>query len=392
MAGETVGVRGRRRPGRAASSSWSSVSSSKVSRTAPVRGSVVVIAIRLAFHAPGHCPTKRDARHPERNHADADLAGTAVPAGCDVRRGRGQLRAVLRGRRQGRAVPDRGPRQGDPRRAGGDRRLRPPRLPARRPARAALRLPGARPVRPVAGAPLQPGQAAARPLREGHRGPDRRRRVAVLLHVRPQELVQRPRQPGAHDALRGGEPVLRLGQRPPPRARVPRDGDLRGARQGPHDDPPGRARGDPRDVRRHRPPRGHRPPQGARGQRDRADAGPPVRAGHPPRGPGARELLGLQHHRVLRAAQRLLRHRAARPAGAGVQVDGEGAARGRHRGDPRRGLQPHRRGQRARSRRSPSAASTTRRTTGSSTTTRRTTTTPPAPGTPCSCGTRTCCS
>ena len=37
--------------------------------------------------------------------------------------------------------------------------------------------------------------------------------------------------------------------------------------------------------------------------------------------------------------------RAPRPAGAGVQVDGQVDARRRHRGDPRRGLQPHRRGQ-----------------------------------------------
>ena len=69
-------------------------------------------------------------------------------------------------------------------------------------------------------------------------------------------------------------------------------------------------------------------------------------------------------------AQRVLRQRPARPAGAGVQVDGPGAARGRHRGDPRRRLQPHRRGQPPRARRSRSAASTTRRTTGWSTTTR----------------------
>ena len=38
-------------------------------------------------------------------------------------------------------------------------------------------------------------------------------------------------------------------------------------------------------------------------------------------------------------------HRRARPAGAGVQVDGQGDARRGHRGDPRRRLQPHRRGQ-----------------------------------------------
>ena len=96
------------------------------------------------------------------------------------------------------------------------------------------------------------------------------------------------------------------------------------------------------------PPGHDRAPQGARRHRDRADAGAPVRPGHHARRPGACQLLGLQHDRLLRAAQRLLRHRPARPAGAGVQVDGQGAARGGHRGDPRRGLQPHRRGQPAR--------------------------------------------
>ena len=41
----------------------------------------------------------------------------------------------------------------------------------------------------------------------------------------------------------------------------------------------------------------------------------------------------------------LRRDRHPRPGGARVQGDGEGAAPGRHRGDPRRGLQPHRGGQ-----------------------------------------------
>ena len=41
----------------------------------------------------------------------------------------------------------------------------------------------------------------------------------------------------------------------------------------------------------------------------------------------------------------------AGPAGPGVQGDGQGHARGRHRGHPRRGLQPHRRGQPPRARR-----------------------------------------
>ena len=41
--------------------------------------------------------------------------------------------------------------------------------------------------------------------------------------------------------------------------------------------------------------------------RDRADAGAPVRPRPPPGRPGAAQLLGLQHHRLLRPAPRLLR-------------------------------------------------------------------------------------
>ena len=72
-------------------------------------------------------------------------------------------------------------------------------------------------------------------------------------------------------------------------------------------------------------------------------------------GEGAAQLLGLQHPRLLRAAPGVLQRRRRRgqdrPAGAGVQADGALDARGRHRGDPRRRLQPHGRGQPPRARR-----------------------------------------
>ncbi len=66
-------------------------------------------------------------------------------------------------------------------------------------------------------------------------------------------------------------------------------------------------------------------------------------------GETAAELLGLQHGRLLRAQGRLRRHRAS----SGMQVDEFKALvkelhKQRHRGHSRRGLQPHRRGQRAR--------------------------------------------
>ena len=70
----------------------------------------------------------------------------------------------------------------------GDGRVRLARLPARHRPRPALRLPGARSLRPGRGAPLQPGQAAARPVRQGDRGTGGLGPGGVQLPVR------RPRQ------------------------------------------------------------------------------------------------------------------------------------------------------------------------------------------------------
>ena len=81
----------------------------------------------------------------------------------------------------------------------------------------------------------------------------------------------------------------------------------------------------------------------------------------------------------------------AGPGGARVQGHGQGAAQGGHRGDPRRRLQPHGRGQPPRARCCPSAASTTRPTTGSCPTTRATTWTTRARATRSTSCTRACC-
>ena len=167
---------------------------------------------------------------------------------------------------------------------------------------------------------------------------------------------------------------------------------LRGARQGPDPAAPRRPRGAARHVRRPRAPGRHRAPHQAGRHRDRADAGAPVRAGQHAAREGPAQLLGLQHPRLLRPARRLRRERRARPAGAGVQVDGEGDARRRHRGDPRRGLQPHRRGQPPR----PDAELQGHRQRGVLPPRRgrpaATTWTTPAPATPSTSGTRTRCS
>ena len=63
---------------------------------------------------------------------------------------------------------------------------------------------------------------------------------------------------------------------------------------------------------------------------------------------GPDQLLGLQHDRLLLPRRGLQLVGRPRPAGHRVQADGEVAARRRHRGVPRRGLQPHRRGRLAR--------------------------------------------
>ena len=115
--------------------------------------------------------------------------------------------------------------------------------------------------------------------------------------------------------------------------------------RGPDPYAPGAAAGAAGHVRRSRAPGGDRSPDRARRHGGGADAGAPVRAGRPSAVPRADQLLGLQHDLLLRPAQRLRGGRRRGRAGRRVQVDGQGAARGRHRGDPRRGLQPHRRGQ-----------------------------------------------
>ena len=108
-----------------------------------------------------------------------------------------------------------------------------------------------------------------------------------------------------------------------------RDGDLRDPRQRLHDDPPGRARGPARHLRRARLRGGDRAPALARRHRGRADAGPPHRQRELPPRPRLHELLGLLDARLLRPALRLRGDRHARRAGARVQGHGEGAPPGR---------------------------------------------------------------
>ena len=101
----------------------------------------------------------------------AAVAGPPVPARRHVRRRGHELRHLLGGRGGGRAVPVRRPHGGAGPPHGADRALL-PRLPARRPAGPALRLPGPRAVGSGPRRARQPRQAPARPVRQGHRRDD----------------------------------------------------------------------------------------------------------------------------------------------------------------------------------------------------------------------------
>ncbi len=172
----------------------------------------------------------------------AGLAGTGVSPRGHLRRRGDELRRVLRGGGARRAVPAARRRLGD--RGGAARigRVRAARLPARGDAGTALRLPGARPVRAGARCAVQQRETAAGPVREGGQRPGRLGRVGLRLPLRLTRSAQRPGLGAAHHDLRGDQPLLRLGRRPAAAHRVPRDGALRGTREGPDDAPPGAAR------------------------------------------------------------------------------------------------------------------------------------------------------
>ncbi len=237
-------------------------------------------------------------------------------------------------------------RRGDPRRPARGHRVLLARVRAAHQDRAALRVPRPRAVGPQARPAVQPRQAPARPLRQG------RRRVRLLepRGLRPpgrRPVQDQPhRQRAGQRARRRHDRPLRLGQRPPPPHAVGGDHRLRAARQGLHRPPPGRARGAARHLLRPGPPRGGEAPRGPGRDRGRAHAGAPVRARRADRLARAEELLGVQLGGVLRAAQRVRRGpEPARGRGARVQAPRQDAARRRHRGHHRRGLQPHGRGQ-----------------------------------------------
>ena len=157
------------------------------------------------------------------------------------------------------------------------------------------------------------------------------------------------RQRAVRPACRGRRHGVHLGRRPAAAHAVAQDGHLRVHVKGFTKLQPRAAGADSRHLRGARDRRGDQPSAEARRHGGRAAAGaPPLDDRHLVER-GLHELLGLQHaRRSSRPNMRYAADRAAGGHGARVQEHGARAARRRHRGDPRRRLQPHRRGQPAR--------------------------------------------
>ena len=179
-------------------------------------------------------------------------------------------------------------------------------LPAQRGPGPALRVPGARslPARPRP--PVQPGQAAARPVREGDRG-DLRWHQALFSyqHGDPGTLNNDDSAPFMPRNV-VINPYFDWGDDRPPRTPYHEtliyEAHVRGLTVR-HPEVPAEQRG---TLRRAGPSRGPRAPDPAGGDRGRADAGAPVGA-RARAGPArADQLLGLQHDRVPRAGQPVL--------------------------------------------------------------------------------------
>ena len=224
------------------------------------------------------------------------------------------------------------------------------------------------PYEPEEGHRFNPAKLLHRPVRQGDRGRGRlgRGQRAALRPRRHRRRRPRARRRGR----RRRDPQVRSSSTTsfdweddrPPRHAVERDGHLRDARQGLHEAAPRRARGPARHLRR----------PGLRAG-DRATS----RSSASPRSSCCRSTTsptrtsssseGLTNYWGYSSIGFLAPHAgyaatgAHRRAGPRVQGHGQGAAPGGHRGDPRRRLQPHRRGQPPRPDARPSRASTTSR-------------------------------
>ena len=207
------------------------------------------------------------------------MARVAVPAGRDVRRDGHQLRAVLRGRGPGRALPVRRRRPGDRDRAarGGRRSSGTATCPTSARASGTATACTARTTRRAGSGATRTSCCSTRTRRPSTARSTGTRRCSATSFERPGPAQRR--RLGAVPAQGGRrQPVLRLGHRPPAAHRpynetVIYEAHVKGLTFRNPDIP----RGDARHVRGARPPGDDRPPTRARRHRGRADAGAPVR-------------------------------------------------------------------------------------------------------------------
>ena len=329
----------------------------------------------------GWCGAERGSRRHDGRRIDKPQAraGRAGAAGRSSRRCGRELRAVLERRRRGRAMPVRRRGRRDQVRPRAGRRVRVAGLPARRRAGPALRLP-----RPRAVGSRRRGRAAIRPSCCSTRTPARS-----------------PARCGGIRRCSGTCPTIPTAPTAPTRRRTSRarwwspasstgaTTDRRRARW--------RTRSSTRSTSRASPSSTPTCPSNCAARTPAWRTRP--RSTHLKRlGVTAVELLPV--HQFVHDAQLVARglrnywgyqsigyfapHNGYASSGdGGGQVDefrrdGPRAARGRARGDPRRGVQPHRGGRASGVRRCASAGSTTPPTTGSPTTGLATSTTPAA--------------
>ena len=216
------------------------------------------------------------------------------------------------------------------------------------------------PWAPERGHRFNPSKLLIDPYAKSIEGPIRwEQRAAAAVRGQRRPRPRRERRRGRDPEVRRDRPHLRLGGRHAPAPALARDRDLRGPRQGLHEADAG-VRDDLRGTYAGLASQAASPYlDGARRQRGRAAARAPHRRRAASRRQGPDQLLGVFDDRLPRAARRLRGDRHAGAAGARVQGDGQGAAPRGHRGDPRRRLQPHRRGQPPRADARRSRASTT---------------------------------
>ena len=170
--------------------------------------------------------------------------------------------------------------------------------------------------------------------------------VAVRVHHRLagwRSQLRHPRQRALRAQVQDPRPGLHLGRAAGGAGALGQHGHLRSPPARPEHAPPGCTGGPPRHLRRPDQPGAAAPYPLARHHQPGAVAGACLRQRPAPAGQGPEQLLGLQQHRLLRAAPGLPGQRQ----GQRIQGNGRPPARRRPGADPRRGLQPHRRGQRA---------------------------------------------